>query len=123
MKRAQVMVMLRRAGRGLPVQPTPSDPGHFNSRTSGMRRVPMLKKVTLAALLLVLAPGLHAQNPTAKVSGTVTDASGAVIPGAIVTRTNHDTTVKTQSRTNESGIYVISFLSPGPYAFTAEAQG
>ncbi len=77
--------------------------------------------VVFLSLLLVAETALLAQNPTAKVTGTVTDSTGAVIPGASVALTNADTAIKAEYRTNEKGIYLISFLTPGPYTFSVEA--
>ena len=72
----------------------------------------------LAALISV---ALHAQNSTAKVTGTITDSTGAVIPGAVVTLANEQTGVKLEGKSNDSGIYLVSFLNPGTYNFSVEA--
>jgi hypothetical protein len=56
--------------------------------------------------LLVAAMGsvdLQAQDLRGQVAGTVTDASGAVIPGANVTLTNDNTTVATRTSTSAVG--------------------
>ena len=76
-----------------------------------------------ALLVLLLAAALSAQTPTAKVTGTIRDSSGAVIPNALVALVKTDTNTRVEGRTNESGIYLISFLNPGSYAFTVEAPG
>ena len=64
-----------------------------------------------------------AQTPTAKVTGTVRDPSGAVISGVTVTIVNLQTGTRADSTANERGIYSISFLNPGLYEMTAESQG
>jgi hypothetical protein len=74
-------------------------------------------------LLLAFAiPGV-AQTVTGAVRGTVTDASGAIVPGATVTVTNTATGVKTVATTNQSGEYSIRFLQIGNYKLAIEAAG
>src|SRR3954453_12604213 len=86
------------------------------------RRVSMLaKSVSTAILSLAAAIVLQAQNPTAKITGTVTDATGAVVPGVRITLVNEDNGTRLEGRTNESGIFLISFINPGAYGFAAEA--
>lgn len=60
---------------------------------------------------------------TATVSGTVIDPTGAVIAGAEVIVTEMATNVSRTTKTNESGQYVITNLSPGVYRITATAPG
>ncbi len=55
-------------------------------------------------------------------SGTVTDRTGALIPGAEVTATGDDTGIATTVVTNESGDYAFT-LQPGRYTLTVEAPG
>jgi hypothetical protein len=64
-----------------------------------------------------------AQTITGSVSGIVTDATGAVVPGATVTATNVDTGVKVTDTTNSAGIYNIRFLQIGKYKVTTAAKG
>jgi len=76
-----------------------------------------------AALLLatVLCTGYGlAQTVNASLGGTVTDASGAVIPGATVVATGIDTGVASKAITNESGAYQLMSLQAGNYRVTAE---
>ena len=79
--------------------------------------------VSLCALLCVLAPVASLAQTTAQITGRVTDASGAVVPGVDVTLTNLDTGVARFAVTNESGAYAFPSLSPGPYRLQAALQG
>jgi len=82
----------------------------------------MWKNVVFIGLLLsITGTALRAQSSTARITGTVNDATGAVVTGALVSVVNDETRQKVEGRTNESGIYLISFLSPGPYSFSVEA--
>lgn len=69
-----------------------------------------------------LAP-LCGQVATAELSGSVTDASGAVVPKAVVTVTNMDTGAVRQAPVDESGTYVFTLLPIGRYTVTVEAPG
>lgn len=77
------------------------------------------------ALVCALAAApLAAQNSnTGEIRGTVTDASGAVIPGASVTVKNVQTGVETKTTTNQSGLYDVPFLVPGDYTVIFSKQG
>ena len=90
---------------------SPGNPGRF------MRGICV---VVLAGvvLLLGLSPSTFAQE-NATLSGTVTDSTGAVIPGAVVTATNNTTEIVATRVTNEIGNYEFS-LPPGLYTLTAE---
>jgi Carboxypeptidase regulatory-like domain/TonB-dependent Receptor Plug Domain len=76
----------------------------------------------LLFLLLVSTP-THAQTVGANLSGTVTDASGAVVPNVSVTITNTETGVTTKAVTNTSGIYTARNLLPGNYRVAFSAAG
>ncbi len=60
---------------------------------------------------------------TAQISGTVQDATGALIPGAEVTVTQIDTGANRLAVTNETGSYVITSLPIGPYRLEAVLPG
>jgi hypothetical protein len=64
-----------------------------------------------------------AQEFRGSISGRVTEASGAAVPGANVTITNVATNTTTTAITNESGNYLVLFLNPGQYEVTVEANG
>jgi hypothetical protein len=75
-------------------------------------------------LIILIAASItgHAQTVTGSVRGTITDPTGAVIPGAQVTATNVDTGVSTSSSTNGDGLYSIRFLPIGKYTLTAKSS-
>src|ERR1700722_17792636 len=79
--------------------------------------------LTAIVLLLFCGVDLTAQTITANVNGTVTDASHAVIPGATITAINVDTNVRTNTTSNNAGVFNIRFLQVGRYTVTVEAQG
>src|SRR5581483_9526907 len=60
---------------------------------------------------------------TGTITGTVTDASGAVVPAVKITANNLATGVKRSADTNNSGAYVLPALQIGTYEVTAEHPG
>jgi hypothetical protein len=86
-------------------------------------RVP-LEPARVAVLASLLAAVCFAQlSTTATITGTVTDSSGAVIPGVTVTITNQDTNAVTSTQTNSTGIFIAPGLSIGSYTVTVAASG
>ena len=80
--------------------------------------------------LLVLALGLcvgnvgFAQNSNSgDIRGTVTDSSGALVPGATVTVTNNDTGVISRFVSNNDGIYDTNSILPGSYTVEFSKTG
>ena len=57
------------------------------------------------------------------IQGTITDPSGAVVPGATVIAENVATGVKTTRETNGAGLYVINPLPPGEYKVLVSLAG
>jgi hypothetical protein len=84
-----------------------------------MTRIP----VPLAILLLALAVPAAAQIDTASIVGTITDESGAVLPGVTVTATQAATQVVATTVTNERGQYLFPNLKIGRYSIAAELSG
>src|ERR1700730_7708276 len=70
-----------------------------------------------------LAPALFAQESTARLLGTVTDPTGAVVPHASVVAKNTATGLERRANANESGDYSIPLLPIGQCTFTGEAAG
>lgn len=88
-----------------------------------------LSKCGRVCLFLLVTAGI-ALNPvlgqnanTGELEGTVTDPSGAVVPGATVSIRNVQTGVVTPTTTNESGLYDVPFLAPGNYTITFSKSG
>jgi len=65
---------------------------------------------------------LHAQT-FGEVTGRVTDASGAVIPGAALTLTNVNTNAVRNTLTAEAGAYTFPSVAPGVYRLRTELPG
>lgn len=86
----------------------------------------MEKRVFFSAVLAIVlgtAGTLRAQTATGQITGTVTDASGAVIPGAKVTVTSQLTGTSRETATSESGNYAVPFLPVSVYSVSVEKQG
>lgn len=75
------------------------------------------------ALCLALAASGWAQTVNATLTGSVTDPSGAVIPGASVTATNVATGVATKTKTDGGGNYIFPSLAPATYTLTFAQSG
>src|SRR5580700_4808020 len=75
-----------------------------------------------AVCLLGLSPTVFAQT-TSGLTGTVTDLSGATMPGAKVTLTSTETGAQRESTSNEAGTYEFTALQPGSYTLTFQKEG
>lgn len=83
----------------------------------------MRNTIRVSIGVALLAISAFAQSTTQQITGTVTDASGSVVPTAKITIL-HINTGQTRSVTaNESGNYAATSLPIGDYEITAEAQG
>jgi hypothetical protein len=76
----------------------------------------------LLMLGVAMLPGI-VRAQTASINGTVTDPSGAVVPGATVAAVNEDTNASRDTQTGNTGAYSISNLVPGKYDITIEKSG
>ncbi|PYS39198.1 MAG: hypothetical protein DMG14_14890, partial [Acidobacteria bacterium] len=80
--------------------------------------------ITVTALLFLgFGAAGFAQVINATLTGTVTDATGALIPGVEVMATQTETGVATTVITNEAGTYRFGSLQPGPYKVSAALPG
>src|SRR5688572_902468 len=92
---------------------------------TGGRGMTIVRRILIASLAVLLsAPLAHAQVQTGSITGTVTDASGAVLPGVNVTITGDRLIGGPQTQvTDESGTYRFDRLVPGAYNVKFELQG
>src|SRR5215470_16349362 len=80
----------------------------------------MTRKTVFVGLLVFLSIPSCVRAQTASVGGTITDATGAVIPKAKVTVQNVNTGETRTAETDETGIYRITNLNPGVYDIRIE---
>lgn len=80
---------------------------------------------TLPALLVLTLLSLivAGQSTLSSITGVVTDATGATLPGAEVTITNTATGAAIKTRTNDEGVYVAPSLRPDAYRLEVKLQG
>ncbi|HXG90580.1 MAG TPA: TonB-dependent receptor [Vicinamibacterales bacterium] len=83
----------------------------------------LCRLLTFAAMVVALASPAWAQQETATVLGTVTDAQSAGVPGATVTARNVDTGFTRSAVSDQEGRYRIAALPPGSYELRSELQG
>src|SRR5215467_11880720 len=79
----------------------------------------------IAAILFlyIFSNSAFAQRSTASVAGSVTDESGATVPGAEVVARNLATGVERSVVSNDLGYYVISALVAGQYSLSVKKTG
>jgi len=76
-----------------------------------------------AAVMMVIAPALHAQQIAATMSGTVTDPKGGLLQGATITITDENTHSARSTETTKDGTFSVPNLIPSTYTVKAVAQG
>jgi hypothetical protein len=84
--------------------------------------VPWAVTIALFAALFLATPGAWGQD-NATITGTITDASGAVIPNASVTLTNPATGQTRETVSNSAGAYRFANVGVGTYSLNVTAQG
>lgn len=94
-------------------------PAHSRLITEGW----MWLATMFALAAFTWCPAARAQITTGDILGTVTDQTGAVIPGAKVTLRNLGTGVKATTQSNQTGDYLFTLLIPGQYSVFIEAAG
>jgi Carboxypeptidase regulatory-like domain/TonB dependent receptor len=100
---------------------------HQKLFTNSFRPSPAKRFLRYAGAFVFLAFVAHAcmaqTGTTARVTGTVTDQSGAVLPGATVIIRDADTNATRSITTAENGDYALTQLTPGKYNLTVDKQG
>jgi hypothetical protein len=79
--------------------------------------------LSVVVCISLIASGHAWAQATAQIAGSVTDASGAVLPGVEITATQIDTGTTRTVVTNETGAYVLPSLPLGPYRLQAALPG
>ena len=77
----------------------------------------------IAALLCFFCVQAAWSSVTGRVSGTVNDPTGAVVPGATVTAVNTETGIKQTTHSDQQGFYSFPSLPVGHYELTVRASG
>ena len=100
-----------------------SDAGTFGLVQSSWCHRCRLGAVIYLLLLLTVSNWLGAQAINSTLQGRVSDTTGAVIPGTVVTALNVSTGLKRSATANAEGEYQIGALPAGDYTVEAEKQG
>jgi len=88
-----------------------------------MMRAPHFALLMLSVACLLPAEALAQGETTSAIVGEIKDATNAVVPGATVTITNHETGLKRSARTDDAGRFNFPQLKPGTYSVRVEARG
>src|SRR5258708_9019051 len=89
-----------------------------------MSRTQHLLAVLRALVCSALAgSALYAQTSFGRISGSVTDPSGAAVPGATIKITNLETQNARTVETDGNGLYAVTNLPVGPYTLEATQKG
>src|SRR5512139_2827629 len=92
----------------------------MEGRSMGRGMSPGRAACLLLLLLALTAPWAAAQTSMGAVNGTVTDATGGLVPGATVTLVSETTNVRSVRQTNQNGHFVFVNVRPGTYTLTIE---
>ena len=82
-----------------------------------------IRCLAVLAIALMIPALVAAQTESGKISGSVTDQSGAVLPGVTVNLKSVERATMRSTVTNAQGEYVFASLVPGNYEVTAELSG
>lgn len=86
-------------------------------------RLRRLHGLSLLALVITLAISVAAQSTGGRILGTVTDPSGAVVPGATVTLVNEDTGASRTTHSDDKGNYQFLPVPAGNYRLEFDQAG
>ena len=92
-----------------------------------LRQMPLVRVVltpfAVAVLLVFFAATAFAQTDTGKISGTVKDQNGAVVPGASISIVDERTGTERSAKANDDGYFSVPALKPSSYRVIAESTG
>jgi hypothetical protein len=82
------------------------------------------RTIFISALFVLLsATAVFAQTSTGEVNGTLTDPTGAAVPGATVVLINEATKIETVATSNDNGYFIFVNVKPGNYMVRVEKAG
>src|ERR1041384_8128377 len=93
---------------------------YSNNVPRRLRQVLLL--VTFLATVCLIQLPAYAQQDQGRIAGTVTDATGGLVPGASILVKNERTGEERTATSSDSGSYIVSGLRPSLYTVTASAQ-
>ncbi len=93
-------------------------------RSKTLLRSQLAFVAVLTLLFAICVPSLMAQSAgTSALSGTITDPSGAAVPGVTVTITSNETAQTRSTTTGPDGVYKFNLLPPGSYKIRLPRTG
>ena len=105
------------------MQQAPNRPVNRNQRGAPALKFLAAAGALLALLMLISPHQSHAQLVTGDILGTVTDSTGAVVPGAKVTLLNSGTGIAASTQSSDTGEFLFTKVQIGSYKVTVEAKG
>src|SRR5262245_13446371 len=82
-----------------------------------------MKATMFAAMMLLTAVSVCAQEFRGTILGRVTDSSGGIVAGATIKVINTETNVTVGTTSNQDGNYQVPFLNPGNYRVLVDHPG
>src|ERR1700680_4543981 len=90
----------------------------------GNRESIMKARILYITLLVGIAiPFIYAQSDTGRITGTVSDSTGAVVQGAAVTVKNEKTGQIRKATANDQVVYLFTQFGAAPYTITTDVTG
>src|SRR5580700_7535220 len=93
------------------------------SSSSRVARLGVWFTLAVLALILMTAGPVRAQVEGGSISGSVTDATGSLVPDVQITATNLDTKEQVSTKTDSAGLFRLSSLAIGNYDLELTKQG
>src|SRR4029077_5294737 len=115
------MLAILSSSKVLTVQTEACTQMFFPEGSMGSRLLKLI--AVLAVSLVTFLPLSFAQKTTGDIDGTVTDQSGAVLPGCALTLTNQTTGAVRKTTSNAQGNFSFLQLTVGNYTITATKEG
>src|SRR5688572_26324643 len=83
----------------------------------------LVSAISVLGMVFLLSFSAYSQGTTTRITGNVTDSSGAAIPGAAVTLIDEATNAQLRATTSNNGSYVFDLIQPGTYTLKVEKDG